>query len=101
MFWQKYRLTIISNVFLLKLWRTELKNELKVCQFLNILQLKNAKKNNLRTSKLNKDLSQIQCFQCCLSIENSNRVKDKTDNCTVSDKQPTKKMLTLIRLQIL
>ena len=45
---------------------------MKGCQFLNGLQVKNDKKNNLRTSKLNKDLSQIECFQCCLSIENSN-----------------------------
>ena len=49
-------------------------DELKVCQFLNVLQLKNDKKNNLRTSMLNKDLSQIECFQCCLSVENSNSV---------------------------
>ena len=50
------------------------KSELKVCQFLNGPKLKNDKKNNLRTSKLNKDLSQIECFQCRLSIENSNSV---------------------------
>ena len=49
-------------------------DELEVCQFLNVLQLKNDKKNNLRTSMLNKDLSQIECFQCCLSVENSNSV---------------------------
>ena len=47
---------------------------MKDCQFLNGLQLKNDKKNNLRTSKLNKDLSQIEYSQCCLSIENSNCV---------------------------
>ena len=90
---------------------------MKVCQLLDGLQLKNDKNNNLRTPKLNKDLSQIECFQCCLSIENSNSVfyfetkwlrrinsrelAVKTDNCTVSDKQPTGKILTLIRLQIL
>ena len=33
---------------------------MKGCQFLNGLQLKNDKKKNLRTSKLNKDLSQIE-----------------------------------------
>ena len=91
---------------------------MKGCQFLNSLQLKNDKKNNLRTSKLNKDLSQIECFQCCLPIENSNRVSfyfetkwlrrmkytyrrelaNKTDNCTVSDKQPRGMILTLLRL---
>ena len=38
------------------------------------LQLKNDKKSNLRTSKLNKDLSQIKCFQCCFSTENSHSV---------------------------
>ena len=58
----------------LKLRWTELKNELKDCQFLNGLQLKNDKKSNLRTSKLNKDLSQIECFQYYLSIENLNSV---------------------------
>ena len=42
---------------------------MKGCQFVYGLQLKNDKKNNLRTSKLNKDLSQIECFQCCLSIK--------------------------------
>ena len=73
-FWQKYSSTIWSNVFLLKLWWTELKSDLKGCEFLNGLQLKNDKKNNLITSKLNKDLSQIECFQCCLSTENSNSV---------------------------
>ena len=35
---------------------TELKPELKVCQFVNGLQLKNDKNNNLRRSNLNKDL---------------------------------------------
>ena len=40
----------------------------------NGLQLKNDKKNNLNTSKLNKDLSKIECFQCCLSVENSDIV---------------------------
>ena len=59
---------------MLKLWWTEVASELKGCQFLNGLQLKNGKKNNLRTSKLNKDLSQIEWFQCCLSTENSNSV---------------------------
>ena len=73
-FRQKYSSTIVSNVFLVNLWWTELKSELKSCQFLNVLQLKNNKKNNLRAWKLNKDLSQIECFQCCLSIENSNSV---------------------------
>ena len=94
---------------------------MKVCQFLNGLQWqndKNDKKNNLKTSKLNKNLSQIECFQCCLSIVfNSNSVfyfetkwlvektcsralADKTDKCTVSDKQSTGKILILIRLQI-
>ena len=52
----EYSSTIVSNVFLLKLGWTELKRGLKGCQFLNGLQLKNDKKNNLRTSKLNKDL---------------------------------------------
>ena len=33
---------------------------MKGCQFLDGLQLKNDKKNNLRTSKSNKDLSQIE-----------------------------------------
>ena len=55
-FLQKYSLTIVSNIFLLKLGWTEVKSELKGCQFLNGLQLKNDKMNNLRTSKLNKDL---------------------------------------------
>ena len=64
-FQQKHSSTIVSNVFLLKLRSTELKSELKGCQFLNDLQLTNDKKNNLITSKLNKDLSQIKCFQCC------------------------------------
>ena len=36
---------------------------MKDCQFLNGLQFKNDKKNNLRTSKLNKGLSQIECYQ--------------------------------------
>ena len=54
--------------------RTERKSELKDCQFLNGLPLKNDKLNNLRTSKLNKYLSQIECLQCCLSIENPNSV---------------------------
>ena len=45
---------------------------MKGCQFLNGLQLKNDTKDNLRTSRLNKDLSQIEYFQCCLSIQNSN-----------------------------
>ena len=49
--------TIVSNVFLLKLSWRELNSELKVCQFLNGLHLMNDKKNNFRTSKLNKDLS--------------------------------------------
>ena len=73
-FQQIYSSTIVSNVFLLKLWWTELKSGLKSCQFLSGLQLKNDKTNNVRTSKLNKDLSQIEYFQCCLSIENSNSV---------------------------
>ena len=47
---------------------------MKVCQFLNGLQFKNDKKNNLRTPKLNKDLSQIEWFQCYLSKENPNSV---------------------------
>ena len=64
------KFSFLSSVFLLKLWWTELKSQLKVCQFLYGLQLQNDKKNNLRTSKLNKDLSHIKCFQCCLSIEN-------------------------------
>ena len=50
------------------------KSELKGYQFLNGLQLQNYEKNILRTSKLNKDLSQIECSQCCLSVENSNSV---------------------------
>ena len=31
----------------------------------------------------------------------SRELADKTDNCTVSDEQPTGNILTLIRLQIL
>ena len=74
-FRQKHSSTIVFNVSLLKIWWTELKSELKGCQcFLNGLLLKNDKINNLRTSKLNKDLSQIECFQCCLSTENLNSV---------------------------
>ena len=52
--------------------RTEWKSELKVCQLQSDRQIKNDKKYKLWTSKLNKDFSQIECFQCCLSIENSN-----------------------------
>ena len=52
----------------------ERKSKLRGSQFLNGLQLKNDTKNNLRTSKLNKDVSQIEYFQCCLSKENSNSV---------------------------
>ena len=62
-FRQKYSWNIVSNVFPLKLWWTELKSELKGCHFLNGLKLKNDKKNNSRTSKLNKDLSQIEFFK--------------------------------------
>ena len=51
-----YSSIIVSNVFSLKLGWTKLKSELKGCQFLNGLQLKNDKKNNFRTSELNKDL---------------------------------------------
>ena len=73
-FRQKHSSTIVFNVSLLKIWWTELKSELKGCQCLNGLLFKNDKINNLRTSKLNKDLSQIECFQCCLSTENLNSV---------------------------
>ena len=56
---------------------------MKGCQFLNGIQLKNDKKNNLRTPKLNKKLSKIECFQCCLSIENSKSVSFsfETNDC--------------------
>ena len=47
-----------------------IQNELKGCQN----KLRMTKRRKLRTSKLNKDLSTIECFQCCLSIENSNGV---------------------------
>ena len=76
-------------------------------------------KNFLKISKLTKDLPQIECFQCCLSIENSNslfyfetkwlhrtkytcrrELANKTDNYTVSDKEPKGRNLTLIRLKI-
>ena len=36
---------------------------MKGCHFLNGLTLKNDKKDNSRTSKLNKDLSQIEFFK--------------------------------------
>ena len=61
-FRQKYSSII---VFLTKLWWTELKSKLEGCQFQNGQQLKNSKKNKLRTSKLKKDLTQIECFQYC------------------------------------
>ena len=60
---------------------------------------------NLKNIKINKDLSQIECFQCFLSTENSNRflfnlklndraesnkrargLENKTENRKVSDK---------------
>ena len=47
---------------------------MKGYQFLYGPQPKNDQSNNLITSKLNKDLSKIECFQCLLSIENSNSV---------------------------
>ena len=43
---------IVSKVFPLKLWWTELKSELKVCQFQNGLQLKNYKKKSLKNIKI-------------------------------------------------
>ena len=50
------------------------KKWIEILSILNGIKLKNDKKNDLRTSKLKKHLLQIECFQRCLSTENSNSV---------------------------
>ena len=92
---------------------------MKGCQFLNYLQLKNDKIDNLRKSKLNKDhksdvfnvayqqriwivfLSILKLNDCTEWHKHAGQNQQIKLIITVSDKQPTGIIVTLIRQQIL